>query len=242
MDFYKKLSYYYDRLFPLNKVELNFIINELGLKKSEKILELGCGTGEFSLALLSSGLDVIGIDLDNDMIENAKQKNKNYVDNFYQLNMLCIQDKFKQQNFDGIICLGNTLVHLDGVEKITSTLLNIYNLLCNRGKIIIQIVNYDRILNKNITSLPTIELETVKFDRIYTPGSKITFKTVLYDKTKCESYENETELYPLKQKELNEILIQCGFKNIMWYGNFNGESYQPDSYASIAVAEKILCN
>jgi len=50
------------------------VIHVLSPKQGEKILDLGCGTGELAAQISAAGAFVIGIDLSNEMIEAAKKK------------------------------------------------------------------------------------------------------------------------------------------------------------------------
>jgi len=51
-----------------------FIIEVLGCKKGEKILDLGCGSGEHTRFLAKRGLKCIGIDIAPSLIRYAKKK------------------------------------------------------------------------------------------------------------------------------------------------------------------------
>lgn len=50
------------------------LIDLLEPKKGEKILDVGCGTGDLAKIMASAGADVIGIDLSENMIRKAKEK------------------------------------------------------------------------------------------------------------------------------------------------------------------------
>jgi 2-polyprenyl-3-methyl-5-hydroxy-6-metoxy-1,4-benzoquinol methylase len=59
--------------------EVDFIENEAGFDKNQKILDIGCGTGRHSIELARRGYNVTGIDLSESMINkarsNAEKKN-----------------------------------------------------------------------------------------------------------------------------------------------------------------------
>lgn len=56
--------------------ECDFIEAEINYKKSLKILDIGCGTGRYSLELTKRGYNVIGIDLSDSMLEKARETAK----------------------------------------------------------------------------------------------------------------------------------------------------------------------
>ena len=54
MSMYEKISEYYERIFPLKKGKITFL-ESLLTKENQKILDIGCATGELALALSSKG-------------------------------------------------------------------------------------------------------------------------------------------------------------------------------------------
>lgn len=54
--------------------ECDFIEKEIEYNKAAKILDVGCGTGRHSLELAKRGYNIVGIDLSESMLQQAKQK------------------------------------------------------------------------------------------------------------------------------------------------------------------------
>ena len=117
MLFYKDISIYYDKIFPLNSAAVEFLEKEFDGKK--KILDLACGDGKYSDSILSPDRSVTGLDLDKGMLEEAEKKydQKNNI-KFVYGDMLELSSVFKRDKFDGVFCIGNSLVHLTSVDKI----------------------------------------------------------------------------------------------------------------------------
>jgi len=74
---FKKYAKYYDFIYndkdyerECNFIEELFEIN----KKPKNILELGCGTGNYTKILLSRGYEVTGVDISSEMLEIASEK------------------------------------------------------------------------------------------------------------------------------------------------------------------------
>ncbi len=72
MDFYEQLSSVYDSLFPASENAVRFIAERC--PENGRILDVACGTGSHALALAERGFTVMGVDLDESMIEKAKGK------------------------------------------------------------------------------------------------------------------------------------------------------------------------
>lgn len=97
----------------------------------ENILDLGCGTGEFSRLLANQAQNVMAIDLSPNTIKVAKQLSKQYANITFQVaNMLTWE--FPREHFDAIVSIA-TLHHLP-VEKL---LPDLQTALVPGGKIVI---------------------------------------------------------------------------------------------------------
>jgi hypothetical protein len=113
-----------------------------------------------------------------------------------------------------------------------------YSLLNQNGVVILQIVNYDRILRYDIKELPPIDrLEYgVRFIRNYKlEGDKILFKTKLIINNN-RTYDNCIKLYPLQSQALVNMLKEVGFKDIKLYGGFDEKEYTLDSFPLVVKA------
>ena len=238
MLFYKDISVYYDKIFPLNPAAVEFLLEEF--KGKENILDLACGDGKYSDSQLFPGRVVTGIDLDKGMLEEAEKKfDKKRNIKFQHGDMLELSSIFKKDKFDGVFCIGNSLVHLTSVDKIKKVLKEINLTMKDEAKLIIQIINYDRILNDNVNFLPTIKNEDVEFIRNYHRHGNsriIDFHTIL--KTPDGEIESHQELYSLTKDELIFLAEKECFvlKNV--YSSFKKEEWNDKSLQSIFVFEK----
>jgi len=101
-------------------------------------------------------------------------------------------------------------------------------LLAEGGFLVLQIVNYDRIIKYNLDGLPTITNDEIglEFTRKYRykkESNIIEFNTSLKIKNgDCETeYNNSVELLPLKSGELAAALRNAGFSAFDFYGILN---------------------
>jgi len=241
MGFYEEISKYYDYIFPISDETVDFIKTTSG-KPPAYILDVACGTGGYSLELEKYGYNVTAIDIDKAMIEGLKKKADNIgskVD-YHKAGMLDIKEKLQNKSFDVIFCIGNSLVHLDNSNEIGKFLHDAKSLLAQNGKLIIQTINYDRIISKDISSLPTIINESVglRFERHYKYDldmNKVFFKTILSVDDKI--IQNEIPLTPVKYDEILQMLRSAGFTKINVYGGYNNSVYDKEnSFLMVIVA------
>lgn len=253
---YRQMARYYEEIFPLSSAQLEFVLSALEAARNReeagdgvlRLLEVGCGTGDLAAALAEKGAEVDGIDLNPEMARRARKRHGEGGQErlrFYEMDMREISRRFEANSYDGLTCLGNTLVHLSGPEEIEGFIRSAATLLVSGGKLIIQILNYDYLLEKRPVSLPPIETESVRFERHYgysadsgAPGGppEITFTTRLQIKASGELYEDSVELYPLKRAELRGMLLQAGFEEPRFYGGFDGSPMEAESFPLIATA------
>ncbi len=235
--FYTEIAKYYDYIFPVGNAQID-LIKELTGEPPKDILDVACGSGGYSKLLSDQGYNVTAIDLDASMVQSL-QKKDNSID-VQVLNMLDIEKLNK--TFDLIFCIGNSLVHLNNNDEIHKYLKACKQCLKPEGKILIQIINYDRVLAKNVKSLSTIKNEQVGlvFERNYEylkDKHKINFNTIL--KVDGRELENNVLLHPIKSTEILDILKDIGYKNIHFYGNFKKEEYNPMESVPLVITSEI---
>jgi glycine/sarcosine N-methyltransferase len=241
MPFYQSIAPYYDYIFPPSEAQVAFVSGQLGSLNARSILEAGCGTGNLALALAHRRAIVEGIDLDEEMIDRAMEKSHRRDQlNFRTLNILNLSQEWPSSFFDAVVSFGNTLVHLPGVNKVMDFFAESRKVLKPGGRLMVQIINYDRILDNKIKGLATIENDDICFERYYditNPGEIIDFRTVLTVKKTGEVMQNVVALYPLRKKEIEAALQEVGFDDVHFFGSFTGDVMTENSVPLIFTAK-----
>lgn len=233
MGFYEEISKYYDYIFPTGEEQVKFL-KEVAGNPPKAVLDIACGTGGYALELARQGYNVTASDLDAEMVRQLSQKvqESEFTISFLQSNMLELQKKLSDK-FNLAFCIGNSVVHLENLLQIKDFLVNAKKLLEADGSLVIQIINFDRILLRDIKSLPTIEDKDIglTFERNYNYDKQ---NNIIFFNTKLsveeQIFENEIPLYPLLQDELVDAVTEAGFKKVKLFGDFNGNEY--DKYNS----------
>ena len=217
--FYNCIAEKYDFIFPLSPAHQTFFADEL---QGYTVLDVGAATGNLTAYLSSQGYEVTAIDLSDRLYAKAGVKGIF----LRKLNMLNIDEL---STFDNIVCIGNTLPHLDSKASIQLFLQKAYEQLTQGGKLVLQLVNFEKYFAQQ-------QGDKVKFERFYylNEEGKIRFKTILDD-----TIENEELLQPIFADELIQWLTQIGFQAINLYGNFKKDPFDKEkSMALIITAEK----
>ena len=118
-------------------------IEKFNLKK-KKMLEIGCGQGEYLSILQSLGANTYGLEYAQESVNFCISKGLNVSQGFIE------NSKYDIDNapFDGFLIL-NFLEHL---PNINSVLRGIFNNLINEGIGLVEVPNFDMIIKKNLFS------------------------------------------------------------------------------------------
>lgn len=250
--FYTSISEYYSEIFPYNPMHLQFVKNCIGKLNEKQILDIGCATGELAFNLANEGAIVTGIDLNIDLLNQAKgtsgfqtadlnREMEFATPRFQKGDMLELENDFKTGQFDAVLCFGNTLVHLPTTNLIQQMFNGVNKVLKPGGQFLIQILNYDYILGEQISKLALIETKNIKFVRNYKfekNNSLIRFQTDLHLKKSGQIVSNETALLALKSSELLELLESTGFYNIQTFANFKQDTFGGNHLPLVLKCEK----
>lgn len=234
--FYKILSDYYQYIFPEEK-KVEFLSKFF--QNTKNLLDVGCANGRVALGLSKKNYEVTAIDLSEDMVRVAQSiSNDGALFKAQSMNLLELTDHYSQR-FSGIYCLGNTLVHLDSEETIHRALKQFYDVLQTKGKLVIQILNYDHVYKVNLKELPLIENNKLTFKRTYELNDhQVKFKIDLTLDDTHEKYHSETLLFPIRKNQLQALLKSVGFHNIQYFGDYKGKNFSENDLTLIVTAEK----
>lgn len=85
------------------------------------VLDAGCGTGRIAIELHRRGLEVVGVDLDREMLQTASDKEPGI--EWFRADLSTLQlttDAGEDRRFHAVVCAGNVMIFLEpGTEAIT---------------------------------------------------------------------------------------------------------------------------
>jgi len=240
--FYTSIAKYYQHIFPANPEQVRFLSTVLPYNGA-KVLDVGCAAGDLSFALSRFGFPIWAFDFDAEMVQiaqNAKSEETMFPI-FEMLDMRLIGDHYPEAFFDTVICFGNTLVHLLNDDDILKFIQAAYKVLSPEGKLTIQILNYQYIIDNQIKSLPLIDNEHITFERRYeyeNDSDLIDFNTKLTIKSTGQEITNSVKLYAIRQNKLRELLQKAGFNSFEFFGNFKSDPLTNNSLPLIVTCQK----
>jgi glycine/sarcosine N-methyltransferase len=221
--FYSSIAEFYSGIFPLNPAQVAFIEGEWGTLENKNLLDVGCGSGELAFTLSGKGASVTAIDLNDALLNVARKHHNQQGIKWLKADMLHLKRLFGSEEFDGVICFGNTLVHLLTQDKMQEFFSGAMAVLKPGGLFFLQILNYDYIFREHIGVLPVIENDLIRFDRTYKfiPGSReIRFCTKLTIQSSEKEIVNETCLLGIGTNDLMQLLAKAGFSDVQLFSDF----------------------
>jgi len=238
---YNDFAYVYDALTDdvdydafLAFVKKIFKLNNLN---PELVLELACGTGNFTKKLADEGYDVIALDSSEQMLDVAREK----CENILFLN----QDMTEFELYgtvDAIVCV------LDGINYITDKrkLMKLFKLChnyLNYGGLLIFDINSEYKL-KNIIGNNTFVNDTEDIFYVWENElfkDKVNFYLTFFIKDK-DSYKRFDEVHTeriYKEKELCDMLKKADFDVSGVYADFDVKKPNKQSQRLFICAQKI---
>jgi ubiquinone/menaquinone biosynthesis C-methylase UbiE len=142
---YEKIADIYSKQYFDDLTDVPYIDKFLEkLPVDGKILDVGCGPGQFTKYMMDKGFEVQGIDYSTQMLKIASQKVPSGT--FNQMDMRELE--FEDEKFDGLL-LAYSLIHIPS-EDIPRTLKGFYRVLKPQGyiEIIAQKGEADRIIDE----------------------------------------------------------------------------------------------
>jgi glycine/sarcosine N-methyltransferase len=236
MNFYSSLAPDYDRMTRFQErlaPEAAVLKRWIDPAKMRTALDAACGTGLHAILLAKMGLRVTGVDLSADMIAQAKSNAKRQgVDvAWFAGDMRNLLKQIKGP-FGAVFCLGNSLPHLLTKRDLARTLRGFRKLLRPGGWLLLQVLNYDRILKAGQRIVGVHRQGDTEYIRFYDfKGRYVNFNIlrITQSRGKLTHALSTTTLRPYKQKELTAELLKCGFKDLKSYGSLEQTPFDPES-------------
>lgn len=232
MSFYTNILHYYDRLFPLDEAKLKFVKRDLTAHTKQTILDIGCATGALCHALHHDGHQVVGIDIDRAIIDQARGKSEDGP-KFEAYDMLTIDRHFEADFFDQILCFDNTLAHLPNEMAVKRFFTAIAKILKKDGVLKLEVVNYDHVLTHGILELPPVQVDGILLKRHQCLEQQCmacyTDLTVPQEDGDDTHYTGCVPLFPIRSSQIVELLEEAGFSCFSHYSDFSGDTRTEDA-------------
>ncbi len=213
-----------------------FFVEELKKREVSDVLDVATGTGFHSISLLRAGFRVVSADGNPNMLGQASMNAKKLGCKMQPVNAdWRFLSSEIEERYDAVICLGNSFTHLFCEKDRRRALAEYYSLLRPNGILVIDQRNYDSILDNGFTSKHKYYYcgKHVVAEPIYIDEGLTRFRYLFDDKS--EYYLN---MFPLRKKYLQRLIVESGFQNIETFGDFKKEYNNQECDFFIHVVDK----
>ena len=232
MTVFDKYSRYYDLLYSDKNYEVEVDFVDGLLKKycesARTILELGCGTGGHASYLSQRGYDITGVDLSDEMLDIARQKQQSSTDAVCGSTSFALGDirtVFFNRTFDAIISLFHVVSYQTTNDDLLATFNNVKRHLSPGGVFVFDCWYGPGVLtDPPVTRVKMFSGNGLSITRIAEPVMHTTenvvdvnYRILLVD-DETGHLEELKELHRMRYlfaPEIELLLQQCGMKLIM---------------------------
>jgi SAM-dependent methyltransferase len=241
---YDELAAHYDQIFEdweasitqQAKVLGDLLHHECGDSPAIKVLDCACGIGTQSLGLAMEGFDVTGCDVSYGAIQRARaEAAKRGLKIPFSVADMVRLNAIPDSSFDAVICIDNSLPHLETDERLLQAAQQAYGKLRPGGSFIGSIRDYDRF----VLERPRIQGPSFYSDngrrrivfQIWDWVDERCYRFHLYITRSTESawqtFHFTSTYRAVLRSELRHILERAGFINIRWLAPSDSGFYQP---------------
>jgi glycine/sarcosine N-methyltransferase len=241
---YDELANYYHLIFENWDVSVerqaavlsSILHGKCGLPADSRILDCACGIGTQALGLAMMGFRVTGCDLSTPAIERARHEAslRNVKIQFSVADMLDLTC-LGESHFDAVICMDNSLPHLQSEADLLQAAQQIRARLRTGGLLMASIRDYDRLMEERpVVQGPffysdqgrrriVFQVWDWKDDRLYVFHLYITREI----ETGWQTFHTSGLYRAIRRDELVAVLTKAGFKKVRWLAANESGFYQP---------------
>lgn len=216
------------------KNETPFLRAQLERVGARRLLDVGSATGRHAVHLASLGYEVVGADPSAVMVRRAEANARGAAGvRFVRAGFGGLRAA-TEGAFDAALCLGNTLPHVRSQADLLGSLRDIAAVLRPGGLLVVQLLNYDRILAEGrrflgLTQGAAAGREYLFFRFYDYHEGGLTFNVAILQRAGPGSWGwrvESTRLQPVLSSQLEESLAATGFGSVHLYGSYGGEAYR----------------
>lgn len=199
----------------VDRIEREAIYSFLEPKAGTSLLDIGCGTGNYSLPLAKRGLKVTGVDVSTSMLDVARLKAaQDRLDvKFFQANACCLP--FPDNYFDHVISVSA----LEFVPDLAQALQEAMRVLKPGGRLVVGLIGKDsawgqyyreKAKQKPNSVFNQAKLYTLEELRLAMPGQRISVRAVLFTPPDF-NYDAEAEVLAVEAESIKAGRTDGGF-------------------------------
>jgi SAM-dependent methyltransferase len=217
--------------------EVDFLEGALHISPPARVVDVGCGFGRHAVEFSVRGFQVTGIDLSDELLEEASRASTDSGTSVTWLEMDMRNMEFTDK-FDAAVCLYTSFGYFDEAQNL-DVLRRMSRALIKNGRLVLDVENRDGLLLRYQprdwyrTKAGDIVLENREFDPVN--GRQRTEMTLI---SKGRTVKHTLDIRWYSIPELKGMLAESGLRIETLYGGLDGSKYCTDSWRMVIVAAK----
>lgn len=192
------------------------------------VLDVACGTGLYAVEFARRGLEVVGADPSEGMLDQARRRagQADVEIDFHDVPMQQVAARLDRR-FDLVICLGNSIPHVLTDDDLDDTLSGFARLLNPGGVVLIQLLNYQKVLQRGERIVGIDRGDNVEYVRFYDFADDLLHFNVLeihWHRDLARHTLHQTTLRPWTADHLEQQLRKHNLTDVT---TFAGLSFEP---------------
>lgn len=196
----------------IDEVETNCAFELFNIKKGMKVLDVGCGTGNFSIKLAKMGCEVVGVDVSTEMLKIAREKARSENLKIEFLEMDACDLDFEDETFDGVFSMATLEFIYDHQKAIDE----MFRVLKKGGRLLIGTINRDSKWGKFYKSKTNTVFKHAKFKNTRDLGKIHSEELVKIKKCLFIPPNLDDEQFNFKNEERYSKAEEGGFICALW--------------------------
>lgn len=195
------------------------LIAYLNLKPNSKCLDLACGKGRHAEQLCSYNFDVIGVDLSENSILEAKKLEKENL----SFDVHDMRQVYKEDHFDAIFNLFTSFGYFDDTSENLKMLQSVNTMLKSDGVFLMDFMNAEKVI-ENLVPKEEKTIDGINFKIKREFDGKHIFKNIKFS-DQGEDFEFTERVQALKKDELLSLFNEANLKVTQTFGDFDLNPY-----------------
>jgi len=234
----------YDSLFGGSGADIAFWIDLL-TEFGGPVLELACGTGKYLLPASAAGVDIVGLDLSEAMLNEAHRK----LGAGSAPKLVCsdMRQFVLNRKFRCVLISGNSLCHLLTTSDLESCLRCIRSHLLSDGRLLIDVFVPDLgLLNRDSTTRypfsrfidPQGQEVVMEYTHVYDAARQVNYVTTYTHEPSSEAERiGHLTMRMYFPQELDAMLRCAGFSIQDKFGGYQKETFTSESKKQLIIAK-----
>ena len=219
------------------QVFMDNLVNYLGFKNDDKILDLACGEGRHAIYLHKLGYEVTGIDLSPRSIEVAKRFVRRYYERGLEFFVHDMREVFVREEFDYILNVFTSFGYFEKAGENKKAIQAAAAALKKGGKLVIDFFNTEKVI-KNLVPFEKKTVEGIEFTIEKKLENGFIIKYIRFSH-EGKNFKFKEKVKSISVKDFLKYFDSAQLKVKDFFGDYHLQSYDPDhSDRMIFIAEK----